>query len=204
MIRPSAAVCRRRSLPLALTASGALLAGCSQDPNSVAAQAKSGDQKGYVSGDGTVEQIPAADRGAPVDLSGNLLGGGTWSSTDHRGSVVVINVWGSWCPPCVAEIGDLQAAWDEVQAAKKDVQFIGIDFREDAARGEAFPGQPQGHLPEPDRRVRRPHPRAPGQGADDRRRPSSSTPRAGSPPGSAARSTTSTLTGLIDDTIAGT
>lgn len=137
MIRPSrryAAV----ALSVVLASSGALLAGCSQDPNSIAAQAKSGDQKGYVSGDGTVEQIPPADRGAPVDLSGTLLGGGTWSSTDHRGSIVVINVWGSWCPPCVAETGDLQAAWNEVQTAKKNVQFIGIDFREDAARGEAF------------------------------------------------------------------
>jgi thiol-disulfide isomerase/thioredoxin len=121
-----------------LAASGVVLAGCSQDPNSVAAQAKAGDQKGYLSGDGTVEQIPAADRGEPVDLAGDLLGGGRWSTADQRGSVVVINVWGSWCPPCVAEIGDLQKVWDQVQHEKKDVHFIGIDYREDAARGSAF------------------------------------------------------------------
>ena len=47
--------------------------GCSQDPNSVAAQAKAGDQKGYVSGDGAVETIPADKRGAPVELTGELL-----------------------------------------------------------------------------------------------------------------------------------
>ena len=129
---------RYAAVALSVVLSVAGVAGCSQDPNSIAAQAKSGDQKGYVSGDGTVEQIPPADRGAPVDLSGTLLGGGTWSSTDHRGTIVVINVWGSWCPPCVAETGDLQAAWNQVQAAKQNVQFIGIDFREDAARGEAF------------------------------------------------------------------
>lgn len=125
-------------LAAVLAAAGLGLAGCSQDPNSVAAQAKAGDQKGYVSGDGTVEQIPVADRGAPVDLHGDLLGGGTWSSADHRGQVVVINVWGSWCPPCVAETPDLQKAWEQTQAAKQDVQFIGIDFREDPARGQAF------------------------------------------------------------------
>ncbi len=114
------------------------LAGCSQDPNSVAAQAKAGDNKGYVSGDGAIEQIPVDKRGAPVRLSGTLLDGGSWSSTDQRGSVVVVNVWGSWCPPCVAEIGDLQATWEAVQKEKKNVRFIGIDYREDAARGRAF------------------------------------------------------------------
>ena len=40
----------------ALTAAALVLgaAACSEDPNSVAAQAKAGDQKGYISGDGTV------------------------------------------------------------------------------------------------------------------------------------------------------
>ena len=41
-------------------------AACTSDPNSVAEQAKAGDQKGYVSGDGAVETIPAADRAEPV------------------------------------------------------------------------------------------------------------------------------------------
>ena len=34
----------------------------------MAAQAKAGDQKGYVSGDGAVEKIPAAKRCVPVKL----------------------------------------------------------------------------------------------------------------------------------------
>ena len=121
-----------------LTVSLAGLSGCSQDPNSVAAQARAGDQKGYVSGDGTVEKIAAADRGAPVDLHGTTLDGTAWSSVDQRGKVVVVNVWGSWCGPCVAEAGDLQKAWEDIQAAHQPVTFIGIDFREDTARGAAF------------------------------------------------------------------
>ena len=113
-------------------------AGCSQDPNSVAAQAKAGDQKGYVSGDGAVETIAEADRGEPVELSGKRLDGSAWDSASARGQVLVLNVWGSWCAPCVAEAPDLQKVWDDLQADSAPVRFMGIDFREDPARGAAF------------------------------------------------------------------
>jgi thiol-disulfide isomerase/thioredoxin len=113
-------------------------AGCSQDPNSIAAQAKAGDQKGYVSGDGAVETIPAAERGAPVQLKGELLDGSAWDIASTRGKVLVLNVWGSWCAPCVAEAPDLQKAWEGIQADRVPAQFVGIDFREDPARGAAF------------------------------------------------------------------
>ena len=43
---------------------------CADDPNSLSAQAKAGDRKGYVSGDGSVEKIAAEKRQEPVELSG--------------------------------------------------------------------------------------------------------------------------------------
>ena len=122
-------------------AAAALLLGasaCGPDPNSIAAQAKAGDQKGYVSGDGAVETIPAAERGEPVVLTGELLDGTPWDIASTRGKVLVLNVWGSWCAPCVAEAPELQKTWEELQADKAPVQFLGIDFREDPARGAAF------------------------------------------------------------------
>jgi thiol-disulfide isomerase/thioredoxin len=113
-------------------------AGCTKDPNSVAAQAKAGDQKGYVSGDGAVETIAEGDRGEPVELSGTLLDGSAWDSASARGEVLVLNVWGSWCAPCVAEAPDLQKVWGDLKADSAPVRFMGIDFREDPARGAAF------------------------------------------------------------------
>ncbi len=115
------------------------VASCSQDPNSVAAQAKAGDQKGYVSGNGAVETIPEDKRAEPVELKGDLVGGGTWDSASARGTdVVVVNVWGSWCAPCVAEAPELQEVWEALEEEGAPVEFIGIDFREDPARGAAF------------------------------------------------------------------
>lgn len=113
-------------------------AGCGEDPGSVAAQAKAGDQKGYVSGDGVVETIAPEDRGEPVELAGDLLGGGSWSAASARGDVVVLNVWGSWCAPCVAEAPELQEVWADLEQESAPVSFMGIDFREDPARGAAF------------------------------------------------------------------
>ncbi|MDF3045839.1 MAG: redoxin protein [Ornithinibacter sp.] len=124
-----------------LAAAAVLLLGgtaCTDDPNSVAAQAKAGDQKGYVSGDGAVETIPEADRAEPVELSGELLDGTAWDSATARGDVLVVNVWGSWCAPCVAEAPDLQKVWSELEAERAPVRFVGINFREDPARGAAF------------------------------------------------------------------
>lgn len=124
-----------------LTSVVALLAlgACSSDPNSIAEQAKKGDQKGYIAGNGAIEQIPVDKRLDPVTLEGTTLDGRQWSSTSERGKqVVVVNLWGSWCPPCIEEIPDLEKVWTDVQAAGKPVQFMGIDFREDPQRGAAF------------------------------------------------------------------
>lgn len=124
---------------LAVAALGALVtAGCSDDPNSIAAQARAGDQKGYISGNGAVETIVAADRAEPVTMTGELLDGTPWDITSTRGKVLVLNVWGSWCAPCVAEAPDLQRAWEGLQDKGAPVEFMGIDFREDPARGAAF------------------------------------------------------------------
>lgn len=113
-------------------------AACSQDSNSIAAQANSGDRKGYISGDGTIERVAVADRKQPLQLSGTTLRGQHWKLSDERGKVVVVNVWGSWCGPCVREAPDLQKAWTQLHKSGKPVQFMGIDYRESAETGLAF------------------------------------------------------------------
>lgn len=123
---------------VAVVAGVLLLGACSSDPNSVANQAKQGDRKGYLSGDGSIERIAVDKRGPAVSLSGTTVDGKPWNSADARGKALVVNVWGSWCGPCVNESAGLQKAWTELSAAKKPVQFIGIDVQESAQTGAAF------------------------------------------------------------------
>jgi thiol-disulfide isomerase/thioredoxin len=42
-----------------------------------------------------------------------------------RGTPVVVNVWGSWCPPCTAEAPELARVSQEFQGR---AQFVGIDI----------------------------------------------------------------------------
>jgi thiol-disulfide isomerase/thioredoxin len=117
----------------------AMVSGCSKDANTVAEQAMAGDGKGYVAGDGTVQQLAVADRGAAVTLAGTTVDGKSWSSAaDAAGKVVVVNVWGSWCAPCVDETPHLQQVWQSYSTAGKPVAFVGIDIKESAATAAAF------------------------------------------------------------------
>jgi len=66
--------------------------------------------KGNAAGnsDGTVEYQPGHRPLAP-DFTATSLSGATISLSSYRGNTVVLNFWGSWCPPCRAEIPDLIA-----------------------------------------------------------------------------------------------
>jgi thiol-disulfide isomerase/thioredoxin len=114
------------------------LSACSSDSNSIAAQAKSGSGKSFISGDGTIEQLPVADRGKPLTLSGTTVTGKKWSLSQAAGKVVVLNTWGSWCPPCVDEAPHLQKAWTKLSKQDKPVAFMGINYRESAETAVAF------------------------------------------------------------------
>jgi thiol-disulfide isomerase/thioredoxin len=109
-------------LPVVALLAG-LLAGCSGNDVS-----SSGDQ-GYVSvgGNSIITSIKAAERKAPGTVSGTTLDGARTALTDFRGKVVVVNVWGSWCPPCRAEAPMLAAAARDLQ--RQDVVFLGINSR---------------------------------------------------------------------------
>ncbi len=52
-----------------------------------------------------------------------------------RGYPVVINVWASWCGPCVVEAPDIAAAAREFQGR---VQFIGVDVLDQLGAARAF------------------------------------------------------------------
>ena len=73
-------------------------------------------------------EVGAGDREQAVDLNGETLQGDDIDLADLRGQVVVINVWGSWCGPCRAEMPMLVEAEDELPA--DETAFVGINIRD--------------------------------------------------------------------------
>jgi thiol-disulfide isomerase/thioredoxin len=134
--RPSRALTARALTARALTAIGLVvgLAGAL-----TACSGPSGGSTGtnYVAGDGTITLVPVSRRKSPVELSGTTLEGKPIDVASYRGRVVVLNVWGSWCPPCRKEAPDLQAASQKLAASQ--VVFLGIDNSDpDPAQALAF------------------------------------------------------------------
>jgi thiol-disulfide isomerase/thioredoxin len=91
----------------------------------------------YVGASGGITVVKnAADRKEAPVLKGVDLDGKPLSSADFAGKTIVVNVWGSWCPPCRKEAPALQKVAEEY--ASKDVQFLGIDVRDNPAAAKAF------------------------------------------------------------------
>ncbi|RKN41851.1 TlpA family protein disulfide reductase [Streptomyces hoynatensis] len=115
----------------------------------------SGGGSNYVGGTGEVTQVAVEDRQPAPDLSGDTVDGDRLSLSDYRGQVVVLNVWGSWCPPCRAEASGFARVAEDT--ADQGVQFVGINTkeysRENAQSFERSHGIEYPSLSDPDGRM---------------------------------------------------
>jgi peroxiredoxin len=80
---------------------------------------------------------PAMLAGAPaVSFDVARVGGGTDSLAAHRGKIVLMNFWATWCPPCKEEMPALEQLYRADRA--RGLVVLGIDQGESAATAGAF------------------------------------------------------------------
>jgi peroxiredoxin len=63
------------------------------------------------------------------------LSGKTWTFSELRGKVVLVNFWATWCPPCRKEMPDLEMLYGRFES--KGLVVLGISD-EEAAKVEPF------------------------------------------------------------------
>ena len=125
-----------RKLLTALAIAGFLLAtsGCAND--SLAEQFRSGDNKNYIAGDGTVTEFAIGSRPKAASWSGVTESGEQISSEQLTGVITIMNFWYAGCAPCRIEMPELIELQDEFLS--DGVQFIGVNVRDSAETSLAF------------------------------------------------------------------
>lgn len=74
----------------------------------------------------------------PLPAFSNLdIEGKTWKLADFRGKALLINVWASWCGPCVQELPLLQKLYDDLKG-RTDVALVTFNIDEDPSRAIRF------------------------------------------------------------------
>ncbi len=72
--------------------------------------------------------------GSDYDFTLATSDGGTTTLGDYEGKVLFINIWASWCPPCIAEMPSIETLY-QAASGHDDIRFLMISV--DQERGDA-------------------------------------------------------------------
>ncbi|ANW18715.1 TlpA family protein disulfide reductase [Streptomyces clavuligerus] len=112
---------RAALLTAVIVAGGLLLSACGGTSGG-------GGNTKFLTNTGGISTVERGERKATGELSGETLEGDRLDLADLKGKIVVLNVWGSWCPPCRAEAPHFVKVANEYKA--KGVEFVGINTRD--------------------------------------------------------------------------
>lgn len=82
-------------------------------------------------------RIKASSTAIPADFNLQLMNedGKSIPFTDFKGKVVFLNMWATWCPPCIAEMDNINKLHQEIG---HEVAFVMVSLDEDFETAKAF------------------------------------------------------------------
>jgi thiol-disulfide isomerase/thioredoxin len=69
----------------------------------------------------------AAQAAEPAQLRVPTLMGADFDLAAHRGQVVIVHFWATWCPPCIQEMPALEAFYEQYRERGVDVLALSVD-----------------------------------------------------------------------------
>ena len=92
---------------------------------------------------------------APAFSAPSLQGGGNVGLSDHRGKVVYLDFWASWCAPCLQAIPEIEEMRSQFPADRFQIIAVNLDqkkkkalrFLEKNPIGYPSASDPKGRLP---------------------------------------------------------
>ncbi|MCT9003251.1 TlpA family protein disulfide reductase [Microbacterium memoriense] len=124
---------RRRTTAALLLVLALGLSACTSANDGLIDSYEQGGDTGFISGDGSVQEIAADQRGDAVEFTGTAVDGSTVTSADFAGDVLVLNFWYAGCGPCRAEAPTLEAT-----AQKTGAEFLGVNIYDGPEQATAF------------------------------------------------------------------
>ncbi|MFC2125339.1 TlpA family protein disulfide reductase [Bacteroidota bacterium] len=79
-----------------------------------------------------IEDTEIADYGfRVVDADGSIIDVSEW-----KGRVIFLNIWATWCPPCIAEMPGINKLYNDIH--KEDIIFLMLSVDEDFQKAIDF------------------------------------------------------------------
>ncbi|NLZ95848.1 MAG: TlpA family protein disulfide reductase, partial [Bacteroidales bacterium] len=81
--------------------------------------------------------IASSTATTPADFNLTLMdeNGNTLSLADFKGKPIFLNMWATWCPPCIAEMPNINKLHNEMG---NDVAFVMVSLDDDFETAKAF------------------------------------------------------------------
>lgn len=64
------------------------------------------------------------------------LDGNDFELEEFKGKTIFLNFWATWCPPCIAEMPNIQALYESVE--NDSIQFVMVSLDEDHQKARSY------------------------------------------------------------------